>query len=120
MRMTGRVLFEVLSDQAVPPSLQRHREILSLPAQAYEAINAPRGTLGAATLTGISTAALSGDDATYAVLEAKIRTIAKRRDEIAGKIIELLEKAAYAGPSINEAEAAPLITQANALLASVR
>lgn len=71
----GRVLFEALDDEAVPGSLRDHRDILSDLAEAYKQINAPRGALGVRTLTGVSTTALKGDDATYASLEARIDTI---------------------------------------------
>ena len=55
----GRVVFEMLSDHALPDSLRDHRETLSRLAEAYKQINAPRGELGRQTLAGISTRALS-------------------------------------------------------------
>jgi hypothetical protein len=62
---------------------------------AYRKINAPLGALGFATLTGISTTALKGSEATYNSLEAQIKTITKRRNEITAKMIEMLENAAF-------------------------
>lgn len=115
----GRVLFEALDDEAVPASLRDHRDTLSDLAQAYKEINAPRGTLGARTLTGISTTALKGNDATYASLEARIDAITARRNQIAGKMIDILEDAAFGGQPINEAEARRLIDEAYDLLDSV-
>jgi hypothetical protein len=114
----GRVLFEALDDEAVPDSLRDHRDTLSALAEAYKQINAPRGTLGAHTLTGISTTALKGNDATYASLEARLDAITKRRDEIAGEMIEMLEDAAFNGRSVDEAEADRLIAEAYDLIAS--
>lgn len=115
----GRVLFEALADHAVPLSLRSHQDTLSKLAEAYKAINAPNGDLGFNTLTGISTEALKGDDATYTLLEAQIRAVTARRNEIAGQMIEMLEDAAFKGQPINAPIAASLIGQAYDLLASV-
>ena len=89
-------------------------------AEAYKQINAPTGTLGIKTLTGISTQALQGGDATYAALEAKIVDLTNQRNEIAGKMIAMLENAAFNGQKIDEVEAKSLIAQAQALLNSVK
>jgi len=115
----GRVLFEGLDGEAIPRSLRAHRDRLSDLAEAYKQINAPRGTLGARTLTGISTIALKGDDATYAALEAQIERITDRRNQIAGKMIDMLEDAAFSGQPIDVAEAGRLIDEAYDLIASV-
>jgi hypothetical protein len=115
----GRVLFEGLDDEAIPRSLRAHRDRLSGLAEAYKQINAPRGTLGARTLTGISTNALKGDDATYASLEAQIERITDRRNKIAGQMIDMLEDAAFSGQPIDVAEAGRLIDEACDLIASV-
>jgi hypothetical protein len=114
----GRVLFEALDTEAVPDSLRDHRDTLSALAEAYKQINAPRGALGARTLTGISTTALKGDDTTYASLEARLDAITKRRNQIAGEMIDMLEDAAFNGRSIDEAEAGRLIAEAYDLIAS--
>jgi len=52
-------------------SLNRHRDILSRLAATYKDINAPRGTLGRQTLR-LSTVGLSGNAATYTLIEAQI------------------------------------------------
>jgi arylsulfatase A-like enzyme len=116
----GRVLFEALDGEAVPGSLRDHRDTLSALAEAYKQINAPRGTLAARTLTGISTTALKGDDATYASLEARLDAITNRRNQIAGEMIEMLEAAAFDNRPIDRAAAARLIDEAYDLLDSVR
>ena len=116
----GRVLFEALDDEAIPASLRDHRDTLSALAEAYKQINAPRGTLGARTLTGISTTALEGNDATYASLEARLDAITQRRNQIAGEMIEMLEAAAFDHGSIDRTAAARLIDEAYDLLDSVR
>jgi hypothetical protein len=115
----GRVLFEALDDEAVPRSLRAHKDTLSALAQAYKAINAPLGALGLRTLTGISTTALKSDDATYTLLEAQINAITAQRNDIAGKIIDMLEKAAFDSHSIDEAKAVRLIDDAYKLIDSV-
>jgi hypothetical protein len=115
----GRVLFEALDDEAVPDSLRDNRDTLSALAEAYKQINAPRGALGARTLAGISTTALKGDDATYASLEARLDAITKRRNEIAGEMIEMLEAAAFDNRPIDRTSAARLIDEAYDLLDSV-
>jgi hypothetical protein len=112
----GRVVFEILKEDALPDSLSDHRETLSRLAEAYKQINAPLGKLGRKTLTGISTRALKGDDATYAALEAKIVDLTHRRNEIAGKMIAILEGAAFDHQQVDRDEARRLIDQARDLL----
>ena len=116
----GRVIFEIIRDDALPVPLRGHTDTLSQLAEAYKQINAPTGTLGIKTLTGISTQALQGGDATYAALEAKIVDLTNQRNEIAGKMIAMLENAAFNGQKIDEVEAKSLIAQAQALLNSVK
>jgi len=115
----GRVLFEALTNRAAGQALRAHRDTLSDLAAAYKAINAPLGDLGFLALTGISTTALAGDDTTYSLLEAQIRDITEKRNQIAGQMIKMLEDAAFNDQPINEAVAASLIKQAYELLASV-
>jgi len=114
----GRVLFDVLTREALPDSLRDNQDPLSRLAAAYKQINAPVGKLGLKTLTGISTQALKGDDAAYAALEDKIVDLTKRRNEIALKMITILENAAFHGQQINEEEAEHLIERAEDLLES--
>jgi hypothetical protein len=115
----GRVLFEVLKEEALPDPLRDHQQLLSRLAESYKQINAPLGKLGRKTLTGLSTLALKGDDTTYAALENKIVDLTNRRNEIAGKMISMLENAAFQGQEIDEHEAKHLIDQADDLLESI-
>jgi hypothetical protein len=112
----GRVLFEIIHDEALPVPLRGHTDTLSDFAEAYKAINAPTGPLGIGTLTGISTQALAGDAATYARLEDKINDITARRNAIAGRMIDMLEDAAFNGQHIDEREARRLTDEAQDLL----
>ncbi|HEY6256111.1 MAG TPA: hypothetical protein VIY51_09995 [Xanthobacteraceae bacterium] len=115
----GRVVFEIIKNEALPDALRDDRHLLSRLANAYKQINAPLGTLGRKTLTGISTRALKGDDATYAALEDKIEDITDKRNKIAGRMIEMLEGAAFQGKEIEEEEAERLIERAEELLESI-
>ena len=115
----GRVVFEILKDESLPDALRDDKDLLSRLASAYKQINAPLGKLGLKTLTGISTRALTGDDATYAALEAKIADITDKRNQIAGRMIDMLEDAAFDGKEINEDDAESLIHQAEELLEAV-
>jgi hypothetical protein len=115
----GRVVFEIINEGVLPDSLGDHRETLSDLAEAYKQINAPLGKLGRKTLTGISTRALKGSDATYATLEDKIVDLTHRRNEIAGKMIAILEGAAFDNHPVDQNEARRLIEQARDLLESI-
>jgi len=112
----GRVLFEILHEEALPVPLRGHSHALSDFAEAYKQINSPTGRLGIDTLTGISTQALKGDAATYATLEDRINDITNRRNVIAGQMIDMLEDAAFNGKKIDEAQAKRLTDEANDLL----
>ena len=115
----GRVVFEILDGHVLPDSLRDHQETLSRLAAAYKDINAPLGSLGRKTLTGISTLAVKGDDATYAALEDKIEDLTDRRNAIADKMIAMLEAAAFQGVAIDNDAAEHLINEARDLLRSV-
>jgi hypothetical protein len=113
----GRVLFEVLDDNALPSRLDGQKEILTRLAHAYKNINAPVGKLGRLTFP-ISTAALNADDATYTRLEKRLNNLTDERNTIAQKMITLLEGAVFENKAVNEREAALLILEADALIAS--
>jgi hypothetical protein len=112
----GRVLVEALTTPALPPAVNRvtYQQL----AAAYKSITAPVGPLGLASLV-ISTAALSGDDATYANLEAELANITSQRDSLASQMIQALEAAAFSGQPIDSTSAKNLIAQAKALLQQV-
>ncbi len=114
----GRTLFELIKDEALPHALRSHSATLSRLAEAYKQINAPLGRLGRETLE-LSTTGLEGNDATYALIEAKINQLTAKRNAIAGQMIALLEAAAFDGQPIDEGKAEHLIDQADDLLALV-
>jgi hypothetical protein len=70
-------------------------------------------------LTGISTTALEGDDATDARLEARLDRITAQRNQITGEMIEMLEAAAFDHRSIDRTAATRLIDEAYDLPDSV-
>jgi hypothetical protein len=113
----GRVLFDVLKDDALPDSLQDHQGTLRHLAQAYKAINAPVGPLGLASLQ-LATTGITSTDAGYATVTAQIQALTAKRNAIAGQMIDMLEDAAFNGREIHEEQAEKLIDQANDLLAS--
>ena len=115
----GRVLFEVLSDNAVLQGKQGDKNTIARLAQAYKDINAPVGRLGRKTFA-ISTAALNGDDATYKKLEGELTLLTNTRNAIAQKMITMLEGVAFNNQQINKLQADLLIIEAEALVASVR
>jgi hypothetical protein len=115
----GRVLSEELSSWALPRSVGEGRQQFEALAAALKQINAPFGQLGKDTLA-ISTVALNGNDAndaTYTQLEKQLTNIGTTRDAIAGRMLNLLEAAEFDGQPINLREAAPLILEADLLLA---
>ncbi|MEA3176393.1 MAG: hypothetical protein QOF42_3804 [Gammaproteobacteria bacterium] len=115
----GRVLFEVLNENAIQGHIQGHKDIIVRLARAYKDINAPVGRLGRKTFA-ISTAALNGDDATYAKLEAQLSKLTDERNAIAQKMIEMLEGAAFDNKPVDEREALALIIAADLLIATTR
>jgi len=109
----GRVIIEAL-DSNIP-----QRATLSRLAAAYKAINAPIGELGKRTLR-LSTRAISADDATYNAFETQIAGVTAQRNAIAGRMIALLEAAAFGHGHLDEHEANELIGAAERLIDSVR
>ncbi|HEY6410503.1 MAG TPA: hypothetical protein VIY29_23890, partial [Ktedonobacteraceae bacterium] len=118
---SGRALFEVLVDAALPPSLVTSRQTLTTLAQVYKEINAPVGQLGLDSLR-VSTKALESSDAgdsTYTDLENKLVLVTTQRDDLASKMIGMLEQAEFNNQAIDEQQAKQLIDQGNALLQQV-
>jgi hypothetical protein len=114
----GRVLFEVLHDNAVLRGKQADKNVITRLAEAYKDINAPVGRLGRKTFA-ISTAALTGDDATYVKLEAQLTELTNARNKIAQQMIDMLEGTAFDNKSIDKRQAEQLIGEAEALVASI-
>ncbi len=114
----GRALLEVFDDDAGPLTSHHHRHKLIELAQAYKSINATVGPFGASTLQ-IATAALAGDNTTYATLDAQLASLGAQRDALAAKMIEMIEDATFDHRPVDDEAADDLIAQAQALLAKV-
>jgi len=117
----GRVIVEALLDGALPASLSgANRAAFIDLAQMYKRIDAPVGELGLVTLNASTFAIKSNDpsDATYTACEAKINQWVQTRNDLALQMNTMLQNAAFNGQAVNPAASAPLITQANALVAA--
>jgi hypothetical protein len=114
----GRVLIEVMTDGAVPATLQQHRATFGRLASTYKAINAPLGTLGMKTLRNTTTA-IEGSDATYIGYFAQLKALTGQRNTIAGHMIEMMEASEFAGIPFNDIAANVHVTLGQNLLASV-
>ena len=71
--------------------------------------------LGRRTLE-LSTHALLADDATYAAFDTRLAAFGAARNAIAGRMIAILETAAFTHTPINVGEAQELIEEAHALI----
>jgi hypothetical protein len=114
----GRVLLEVLKPDALPSTLRESDEQFSRVADAYKAINAPLGTLGRKSLR-ISTRALTSDATTVDALDGRLNALTARRNALAGRMIVMLEGAAFGNQLIDADEAEQLVEEARNLLESV-
>ena len=88
----GRVLAEWLEDRAVPSSL--HREAYLDLASVYKQLNAPLGSVGMNSLAWANQS-ITGTDATYNKFLGKIADIIADRNELADKIKQQLDRAAF-------------------------
>ena len=115
----GRVLIEVLTDQAVAQTLRAHRETLLRLGAIYEQMNAPFGQFGLDSLKASTSALKSGsasDDSRYASIETSIENLTAQRNALATKIRAGLNAAAFDDQALNEEQAKDWIDQAQSLL----
>ena len=115
----GRVLIEVLTDQAVAQTLRAHRETLLRLGVIYEQVNAPFGQFGLDSLRASTSALKSGsaaDDSRYASIETSIENLTSQRNALATKIRAGLNAAAFDDQALNEQQAKDWIDQAQSLL----
>ena len=110
----GRVLVEFLKPGVVPNS-----DSYSDLAQIYKKINAPVGELGLASLA-YANQAIAGSDANYAAYLATIANITAQRNELASKMIALLNGAVFSNNRIDRDQASGLIAQGEELLEHVQ
>jgi hypothetical protein len=116
----GRVITQILSNQATPQDLNQHGNTTADLGDIYKQINAPFGKFAMDTLTA-STVALKQPDTTagnlkYDSIESQIANLTARRNDIAGTIRDALNAAAKGDGQIQEKNAKDWISQAQALL----
>ena len=113
----GRVLIEFIEAHGAAARMHSH-EFISL-AQVYKQINAPVGVLGLAALKYANTA-ITSNDAAYSNYLNTIAGITSQRNDLAAQMIQLLNGAAFAGQSINGAQANSLVNQGSQLISTVQ
>jgi hypothetical protein len=119
-RHDGRVLVEDLDASALPASLSTHGATLLRLAQVYKQLNACVGQFGEDTLHASTKGIVSGssgDDRRYQLIEAALAGLGTQRDRVAGRMVGLLDAAAFGNRPIPEPEARGLIAQGEVLLA---
>jgi hypothetical protein len=112
----GRVLFEIVENAVLPPTVSDQRNLLISLAGDYKRINAPVGELGLSTLAA-STLALKSTKATDpAQTDAALDDIAARRDQLAQRMRAVLEAAAFKNQPADAAQVAAMRAEAQSLL----
>jgi hypothetical protein len=117
----GRVLIEMLAENAVPRALRAHEDTLLRLGQLYKQINAPVGALGLASVK-ISTRGLESggaSDQVFKQTQASLSALSASRDSLASDIESLLEGAEFAGEQPDADRVANLIDRAEQLLEQV-
>jgi hypothetical protein len=116
----GRVITELLSD----PEGQLHSSQVRALGACYKQLNSSVGQFGTATLQADTTAieSTSSGDSTYTKTVARLTHLDRERDELAQRIKDALEAAAFEGDGIHNPHGLTrscqdLIDQANSLAA---
>jgi hypothetical protein len=118
----GRALAEKFKGWALPDAVKQSEEFVAL-ARVLKDISAPLGPLGLASVHASTVAMESGstqNDSIYSSIENQLGAYTVQRDELAAKILSLLEAAEFNGKPIPEDTAEELIHQARHLLSSVQ
>jgi hypothetical protein len=115
----GRVLTEFAQNHALSHALRDHRAALTELGLVYKEINAPFGQLSFDVLAASTRALASGsstDDATYTAISDRITSLTDQRNTLAGQMRDVLNNAAFGGPSASTSQIDDLISQGNNLL----
>jgi hypothetical protein len=118
----GRVILEVLDGNAVAHGLDVHRGGLQKLGAAYKQLDAPFGSFGMDSLRYATARIPTGsatDDSVYVALEAKLADWGARRDELAGRINNLLDGLAFGSASTDQHTIDQLTSEARTLIAEV-
>ncbi len=114
----GRVLAEVLTQQALAPAMREHAAELLRLGQVYTQIEAIVGSFGLDTLQASTRALASASpgDATYTKIESQLQKLGAARDALAARMRLVLLGAAFYGRHFGAADAQSLIAQGERLL----
>jgi hypothetical protein len=113
----GRVLIEMLSQQALPASLQEPSTWLILLGRVYKQLTAPFGEVGQAGMKASTAALESSDAARYNAIENEIASLTAERDAVAARIRAALEGAAFGGQALPVSDATQLVGDALRVIA---
>jgi len=116
----GRVLFEVVEEGVLPPSVVDQRPLLTGLARDFKRINAPVGDLALATLSPATAALVGPSDSRLAEVDAALDALASRRAELANRMVAALDGAAFSGQRLDPAQVTAMQQEAQALLAAAR
>ena len=116
----GRVVTQVLSNQALPNELHEHSNTTEQLGAMYKALNAPFGKFALDTLVASTTALVKPDttagNVAYDQIETKIANLTAQRNTVAGGIRAALNDAARGNAKLDEGSAKAWISQGQALL----
>jgi hypothetical protein len=116
----GRVITEILSNQATPKGLNQHGHTTADLGAMYKQINAPFGKFALDTLLASTSALKQPDTAAgnlkYDSIEAQIANLTAQRNVVAGAIRAALNDAAKGTGNLDEKNAKNWISQGQGLL----
>ncbi len=114
----GRVIFEVVTPQAMPDGLDEHRAALTRLAHVYKQLNGAVGAFGLESLSVATTSVASDDpgDARFVQLEAQLKQLTGRRNSLARQMIALLNGAAFRDRDFSADQANDLSDRGDQLL----
>jgi hypothetical protein len=114
----GRVLVEVMHEDALPQALRQTKERFTDLAKVYKQLNAPLGSVGRNSLVFANRSILS-DDSAYGKFLSKIGAITSERNALAGQIVSLLDGAAFANQAISDRQEDSLVRRGQTLIDKV-
>jgi hypothetical protein len=116
----GRVITQILSNQATPKGLNQHGHTTADLGAMYKQINAPFGKFALDTLLASTSALKQPDTAAgnlkYDSIEAQIANLTAQRNVVAGAIRAALNDAAKGTGNLDEKNAKNWISQGQGLL----
>jgi hypothetical protein len=117
----GRLVAQVVDPSALPAGVRSNLSAYDALAGIYKQLNAPFGDFAQAS-ERISTTAVqttSPGDSVYAAWDQQLRACGVARNAVADAIKGLIDRAVFAGASLDAAAAARLIDRSRALLGQI-